>query len=249
MLHVDDEKRLAEFQSFLSASAPPVADPGSAIERMLFVLLGYKNDPLSKMSDAWENLWACPGLRRELLQLLALLEDRSRQLTTPLAGRLASLPFRIHGTYSRDEVMAGFGKLDRKGGVMLIQAGVDYSDAFACDSFFVTLEKSEHDYTPTTLYKDYPLSQHRFHWESQSSCHEGTPTGRRYLEVRAGGTQEALLFVRQRRHDDRGETSPYLLLGPVSYHTHRGGRPMQIEWELAHPMPARDFQEMKVAAG
>jgi hypothetical protein len=55
--------------------------------------------------------------------------------------------------------------------------------------------------------------------------------------------------VRQRKKDDRGETMPYLLLGPVHYRTHRGERPMQIEWDLAHPMPARDFQEMKVAAG
>jgi hypothetical protein len=42
---------------------------------------------------------------------------------------------------------------------------------------------------------------------------------------------------------------PYVSLGPAFYSVHRGGRPMQIEWELAHPMPAAFYQETKVAAG
>ncbi len=58
-----------------------------------------------------------------------------------------------------------------------------------------------------------------------------------------------LLIVRERRHDARGETMPYVLLGPVYYRLHLGGRPMEIEWELEFPMPARMFQELKVAAG
>ena len=51
---------------------------------------------------------------------------------------------------------------------------------------FITLEKSEQHYTPTTLYDDYPLSPTRFHWESQSTCHEETPTGRRYISATSG---------------------------------------------------------------
>ena len=42
---------------------------------------------------------------------------------------------------------------------------------------------------------------------------------------------------------------PSTLLGPAFYATHRGGRPMQIEWDLATPMPPGVFQETKVAAG
>jgi hypothetical protein len=216
---------------------------------MLFVLLGYMREPLSMLGSAWASLWKHAGLRRELFELLALLEDRNRRLTQPLTGALAALPFRVHATYSQDEVLAGVGELTSKGGILRIQTGVHYVKTHRCDLFFVTLEKSKEDYTPTTLYQDYPLSPSRFHWESRSDCHPGTKTGRRYLEVRRGSDQHALLFVRQRRLDERGETMPYLLLGPVYYGSHRGERPMQIEWDLAHRMPARDFQEMKVAAG
>lgn len=55
--------------------------------------------------------------------------------------------------------------------------------------------------------------------------------------------------MRRRRVDARGETSPYVFLGDARHVAHRGARPMQIEWELARPMPAAFYQETKVAAG
>jgi len=58
-----------------------------------------------------------------------------------------------------------------------------------------------------------------------------------------------LLFVRLRHKDGRGETAPYTFLGPATYVTHRGERPMSITWDLHHRMPAELFEEMKVAAG
>jgi hypothetical protein len=42
---------------------------------------------------------------------------------------------------------------------------------------------------------------------------------------------------------------PYTLLGRAFYLEHRGGRPMQVQWELEEPMPAGVYQETKVAAG
>ena len=47
--------------------------------------------------------------------------------------------------------------------------GVWYSAERNVDAFFVTLKKSEADYSPTTMYRDYPISPTLFHWESQST--------------------------------------------------------------------------------
>ena len=58
-----------------------------------------------------------------------------------------------------------------------------------------------------------------------------------------------LLFVRQRAHDDRGFTSPYLCLGPVKYQSHQGEKPMRIVWALERAMPAEFFGDVKIAAG
>ncbi len=249
MLHLDDAWRIGGLRALLAHGSPPEADADDALQRMLYMLLGYVRAPLSGMQAAWDHLWDRGWLRDELLALLTLLDDRSRRLTFPLEGRLASVPLRVHGTYTLDETMAAFDERNRKGGVKRIQTGVYYLRRFEADLFFVTLEKSERHYSPTTLYNDYPITDHRFHWESQSSCHEDTETGRRYLAVKADGPQQALLFVRQRKSDERGETMPYTLLGPCTYLGHRGARPMQIEWELARPMPAAFYQEVKLAAG
>jgi len=208
------------------------------------MLLGYVRRPLADMGEAWGALWRSP-LRLELVELLTVLDDRVRRVTVPLAG--SSL--RVHGTYTLDEVLAAFDERTSKGGVLRIQAGVHYCERADTDLLFVTLEKSAKDYSPTTLYNDYAISETRFHWESQSSCHDRTNAGRRYTRATRGEKGRVLLFVRARRADERGETMPYTLLGRVFYLEHRGGRPMKVQWELETAMPAGIYQETKVAAG
>ena len=114
--------------------------------------------------------------------------------------------------------------------------GVWYSAARNIDAFFVTLTKSEADYSPTTMYADYPISPTLFHWESQSTTSVASKTGQRYLS----GSSTVLIFVRQRQTDEFG-TSPYLFLGPATYVTHEGDRPIAITWKLEYPMPADFF--------
>ena len=248
LLHLDDDARLTWLRDFVRAPEPPRADPDEAFQRMTAMLLGYVRRPLSELQTAWDALWASPALRDELGQLIDVLEDRARRLTTPLD--LPGVPLQVHGTSALDEVLAAFDERDGKGGVKRIQTGVYRVERRRADLLFVTLEKSEKDYSPTTLYNDYAISATRFHWESQSNCHEGTSTGRRYVgATRANREDRVLLFVRDRRSDDRGETRPYALLGRAFYLEHRGGRPMQIHWELEVPMPARLYQGVKVAAG
>jgi hypothetical protein len=45
------------------------------------------------------------------------------------------------------------------------------------------------------------------------------------------------LFARLQQKSEFG-TCPYLFLGPASYVSHRGERPIAITWRLSHPMPA-----------
>ena len=51
----------------------------------------------------------------------------------------------------------------------------------------MTLEKSEREYSPSTLYKDYAISPALFHWESQSTTTEPSKTGQRYIHHRNRG--------------------------------------------------------------
>lgn len=124
----------------------------------------------------------------------------------------------------------------------LTREGVRYDKTTRTDLFLVTLEKSEKHYSPTTLYRDYAISQTRFHWESQSGTPSKSPTGQRYIHHRERGTH-ILLFVRARTDD------PFTLLGPLHYVSHERDKPIAIVWELARQIPADLYAQACLAAG
>ena len=161
-----------------------------------------------------------------------------------LPEQFHSVPLHVHARYSREEVLAALdrGTLRRK--PAHFREGVLHTSVDGCpvDAFFVTLRKSEADYSPTTLYRDYALSPTLFHWESQSTTSVESPTGRRYRD----GSSTILLFVRRDKNGEYG-TEPYTFLGPASYVSHTGDRPIAITWRLAHPMPADLYADTTVA--
>jgi len=125
--------------------------------------------------------------------------------------------------------------------------GVRWVERYKLDAFLVTLNKSGRHFSPTTRYRDYPISPRLFHWESQSTTRESSPTGQRYIGHEELGNR-ILLFVRE---SDVGESlgaSPFLFLGTASYVSHQGERPMAIVLQLAHEMPPDFFQAARVAA-
>ena len=106
--------------------------------------------------------------------------------------------------------------LAERGALALPQAGVLWDRETQTDLLFVTLEKSNKDFSPTTRYADYPISPTLFHWESQNSASPDTPTGRRYIEQPTRGAN-VILFVPERKRDARGETLAYHCLGRAQY--------------------------------
>lgn len=248
LMHLDDPDRLDAWRVWLSEDGPPAVAPEGTwegrLQRMLFVGMGHVRRPLAELPQALDELWQHPAIRRELLDLLEVLGNRIRRPTTPLDG-LAQVPLRTHGTYSLDEIMAGFG-VERGGRIYRPRGqGVWYEPSANADLLFVTLEKTEKEYSPTTLYEDYPLSPTEFHWESQNSTSAGSPVGRRYID----GSSHVLLFARERRKDERGITVPYVLLGRARYVRHESERPMRIVWRLDRAMPPDWYSDVKIAAG
>ena len=158
--------------------------------------------------------------RDELRAVIDLAFDKARHVTVDLAASLQHVPLQVHGRYQREEVLAalGYASLNRKPNSF--REGVLYVPDLDVDAFFVTLQKSEADYSPTTLYRDYPISPTLFHWESQSTTSVASPTGQRYLN----GSSTKLLFVRQQQADEFG-TSPYLFAGPAHYVSTAGSGP------------------------
>ncbi len=250
MLHVDDEERHERWRSWLTSSAPPAAAAlGSRDERlrwMLFAALGQRKRPLADMGAAFTEFWQAPAMRRELVDLLDVLRERARLNSLPIDST-GLIPIHSHATYGLYELIAAYG-LVGNGTLRETREGVVWAEAHKSDLFFVTLNKSDQDYSPTTRYEDYPVSPTLFHWESQSRTGTASPTGQRYINHLARDSR-VVLFVRENRRDERGVSTPYLCLGEARYVSHQSDRPMQIVWELDRPMPAEIYSHAKVAAG
>jgi hypothetical protein len=127
-----------------------------------------------------------------------------------------------------------------------MREGVLHIPEIKTDVFFVTLHKTEREYSPTTMYQDYALNERLFHWQSQSTTSADSATGRRYIEHKQHG-YSVLLFGREykkRLGKSDGLAEPYYFLGPAQYMNHAGSRPMSITWELDFPLPARLFRRL-----
>jgi len=251
LLHVDDHERLAAWRSILeSEGSDPISSLRGREHRlglMLFAILSGRGQSTSQADEILQRVRQTEELRQEINDLLDILDDRIRTVAQPL-HETPDVPLASHATYSLGEIAAAHGHFDKRDSLVLPQTGVLWHEATQTDLLFITLEKSDADFSPTTRYADYPISPTLFHWESQNSASADTPTGRRYIEQPARGTN-VILFVRERKRDGRGATLPYCCLGRAHYRSHESERPMKVLWELERPMPGWLYQAGKVVAG
>lgn len=199
------------------------------------------NEPVSELENGLERLWNEPARREELISLMKLLAERQAHLTSAYDGA-SRVPLHVHAAYTRDEVLAAFGHKKPSA----VRQGVVWIPDERADLFFITLKKTEQHYSPTTRYQDYALSARRFHWESQNTTSQESPTGQRYMH-HAGLGSTVHLFIRESK-TGTFETPPYLYAGPARYLSHTGERPMQITWEMEHALPSDILEVARVAA-
>ena len=150
-------------------------------------------------------------------------------------------PLDVHCTYTRDQLLVACDYMAPKN----IREGVKYLPEKKMDLFLITLNKSDKEYSPTTLYNDYSISETEFHWQSQSTTSAESPTGQRYIHHQEMGSK-VLLFVRNYKNRDNkqgNETEPYVFLGEASYVSHYGSRPMNVIWKLDIPIPGKYLKE------
>jgi hypothetical protein len=186
MLHVDDTDLLALYRELVASPVPP--DVGAHDPRRLAMLhfsLWGKDGKSYGIAEGFDRLWRNPRVLAELRQLLDVLDDRTDHLTYPLD---IDVPLRAHASYTLAEVLTDLGRNVPGERWCQLQAGVLFDEPTRCDLFFVTTQKSERDYSPTTMYRDFALSPELFHWESQSATSADSDVGRRYQRHREVGT-------------------------------------------------------------
>lgn len=183
-----------------------------------------------------------PVMLGELVELLQYNLDRI-DFIDQSSGLPYDCPLDVYCTYSRDQLFVALGFLKPK----TVREGVKYLPEIQTDVLLITLNKSDKDYSPTTLYDDYAISSSLFHWQSQSTTSAEAPTGQRYINHRKNGGK-VLLFVREYKQDACG-AAPYTFLGTADYVSHQGSRPMNIIWKLHHEIPAKYLRKAMQVMG
>lgn len=186
-------------------------------------------------------------LKSELKDLLRLLMNRIHTEQQPIPG-LPHNPLRLHARYAREQILVGFAATSfekqapaREGVLVLKDQNLEL--------LFVTLNKNEKQFSPTTMYHDYAISESLFHWQSQNSARPDRGRGQDYIQHQSLG-KRLFLFVREQSKDEYGRTMGFVHFGEVEYVSHTGSQPMNLTWKLKQKMPSFMWkQAAKLAVG
>lgn len=191
---------------------------------------------VKSISEALRRLADYPMFISEILELtdylLAHLETKTFSV-----GEGMPMGLEQYGCYTREEVFAIFKRQTANKKMQGSVAGVFNIEELNTELFFVTLNKSDKDFSAETMYNDYVVSENEFRWESQNTdSHQGK--GKRFVEQKKNG-KKFLLFVRENKKDGYGNTCPFICFGLVDYIRSKDDKPMKINWQTHQPILPR----------
>ncbi len=207
-------------------------------QKTMFLMLHY---------DVWKNAGGFDSLEKsiiqigknktlvnEIIEVLEILIDRVnfKEIEIQLPYEQ---PLKVHARYTRDQITAAFGKstFEKK---WPSREGVLEIEEINTELLFINLIKSEENFSPTTMYDDYAISETLFHWQSQNSSRPDKGKGLSYIRHQEND-KKILLFVREKANDEKGNTMGYVFIGEGNFKENEGEKPMNIKWELSEPIP------------
>lgn len=208
--------------------------------QMFYITMWGKTIEDWTADEVSENIHALlnsPTMLSELIALLRYNYNRIDFIDEPVDLGF-DCPLDLHCSYTREQLLVAMDFMKPS----IVREGVKWLPDKNIDVFFITLNKSDKDYSPTTMYQDYSINETLFHWQSQSTTNAEGKVGQRYINHRKNGSK-VLLFVREFKNDIYGNTAPYTYLGTANYVSHNGSRPMNITWKLDEPIPAKHLKK------
>lgn len=150
-------------------------------------------------------------------------------------------PLKLHARYTRDQILVAF-RFSTFGKKSSSREGVAENVNLNTELLFINLIKSEEDFSPTTMYDDYAISETLFHWQSQNSSRPDTGKGLTYINHQVNN-KKILLFIRERASNENGNTLGYVFIGEAIFKDTEGSKPMNVKWELKEPIPEYLWKE------
>ncbi|MCC9062819.1 DUF3427 domain-containing protein [Flavobacterium piscisymbiosum] len=197
--------------------------------------------------DVWQNAGGFDSLEKsiiqirknktlvnEIIEVLEILIDKIgfKEIDIQLPYEQ---PLKLHARYTRDQILAAFrlSTFDKKSSN---REGAAENKSLNTEILFINLIKSEENFSPTTMYEDYAISETLFHWQSHNAYGPETGKGVSYIK-HIESNKKILLFIREKGKDENGNTLGYVFIGEGIFKETEGSKPMNIKWELNEPMP------------
>ena len=239
LVHINSVRFIRFIRTYLRNNCRVTTAAGS-LERhfalMLYYALFKECIGKTRYHDTDEALAAVdryPLFKQEMSELMDCLVARLEFKTRPMGDTALPGSLELYGCYTKEEIFILFNRQTADKKMQGCAAGVFNVEELNTELFFITLNKSDKDFSPTTQYDDYFISESRFHWQSQNTMSHSN-NGSRYVNQRTNG-RKFLLFVREAKNDGFGNTMPYYCMGLVDYIRSTGNFPMNIEWKMQSP--------------
>lgn len=237
LLSIDSPKFLNFAIKYISNTEIKLFQEEEILRNMLYYTF-YSNSPqklgLKSIKEGIEKIVLTDNYRQELIQILKILYEKIN--CKPIKNDYNFIcPLEVHCNYTQSQILSGLQYYTEDFyGPML--EGVRYFKDKNTDVFFVTLNKTEKEFSTATLYEDYAINEKLFHWQTQNNAAGNSLTVQRYINSRTN--TKVSLFVRDYKMEN-GKVSPYIYLGECEYVNHSGNKPVSFIWRLKNTIPAK----------
>lgn len=240
LISVDSPKLLSFSKKYIENPSMELNKEEELLRNMFYYTFYVKNperEGIGSVKEGIEKL-ICENrwIKEEVLQLIDLLYNEIN--CVPIKNNYDfECPLEVHCKYTQAQILAGldYYREDFYGPML---EGVKFFRDKNIDIFFITLNKSEKDFSELTLYEDYAINEYLFHWQSQHKDSEKSSNVQRYINSNG----RVSLFVREYKAEN-GKASPYIYLGECTYVSHQGNNPVSFVWKLNNSIPGKFISE------
>lgn len=194
---------------------------------------------IASLEDAFSRLAINSSILADIEEVLAWSQDN-----TKVSGYIPALPFacpfELHAQYGSTDILAGLGQVTLQSAGQR-GVGVFHFPTIKAYVLLITYQKTEREFSPSTMYADYPINRELLHWESQSNTSQQSGTGQNLINHAERG-YTILVFARDQKKRN-GVTVPFTYLGPAERISYESERPIKMVWQLRYSMPVEMFED------
>lgn len=238
--YMDSRRIIKQVIKYLPTIENYTIDNFSDIEKKVWQMLQFtiwekkhEDCGFKDLLEGFRKIAKSKNMLHELIELLEYNYNNIDFMDVPLNTKY-SCPLDVYCSYNQKQIFSALGCLESG----RFQGGVRYLKNIKTYVLLVTINKSEKEYSPTTMYKDYSVGKDLFHWQSQNMSTPEKGEGERLINHKNNDIS-IMLFVREYRDTKYGTATPYTFLGLADLVSWSGSKPINIIWKLHNSIPSK----------